>query len=74
MTAKELEKVLDSIDLSSLSDKELEQLFKVVRKFYGQLKQIKNYLDYTEYKSSKKRRSFLSFFFRFNKDIYSSSY
>ena len=37
MTAKELEKVLDSIDLSSLSDKELEQLFKVVRKFYGQL-------------------------------------
>ena len=59
MTAKELEKVLDSIDLSSLSDKELEQLFKVVRKFYGQLKQIKNYLDYTEYKSSKIRRSFL---------------
>ena len=64
MTAKELEKVLDSIDLSSLSDKELEQLFKVVRKFNGQLKQIKNYLDYTEYKSSKKRRSFLSFFKR----------
>ena len=60
MTAKELKKVLEDIDLSSLSDKELEQLYIVVGKFYAQIRRMISYIHYTDSKRS--NYYFLRFF------------
>ena len=50
LKAKELEKILANIDLSSLSDKEFNKLFNVIQPFYHEMKYRKNYLDYANIK------------------------
>ena len=64
MTSKELKTVLEEIDVSALSDKELEDFIEVVRPFYYKLRHIQDYLNYTDFKTKSHRRSFLNFFKR----------